>query len=405
MDAKKVKKILMVCHFTQTPDEVGNERFVYIADMLVRSGYDLEVVTTSFSHKKKKQREVTKEQMARLSYQLTLLYEPGYPKNVCLKRFKSHRIFATNVRKYLGEIEKPDLVYCAIPSLKVAKVCAKYCKEKGVKFIVDIQDLWPEAFKLVLRLPIVSGILFAPMTRQANYAYKNADKIVAVSNTYKNRGLKVNKKDDKGLCVFLGTELADFDKKAKSLDVDKPQDEIWIAYAGTLGHSYNLELIFDALNLIADKITKKVVFKVYGDGPYLERFKNYAKTCKIEVDFLGRLEYSEMVANLVRADIAVNPITRGSAGSIINKHGDYAMAGLAVVNTQESKEYRALLEDYNFGINCGVESVNDVANALLELVENDEKRILMGKNSRKLAEEKFDRKTTYQEILKLIEEI
>ena len=83
----------------------------------------------------------------------------------------------------------------------------------------------------------------------------------------------------------------------------KPDDELWIGYAGTLGHSYNIEIVIDALNQIADKLTQKVVFKVLGDGPYLERFKEYAKDCKVQVDFLGRLEYSLMAAYLTHCDI------------------------------------------------------------------------------------------------------
>ncbi len=37
-----------------------------------------------------------------------------------------------------------------MPSLDVAKVAAKYAKENNIRFIIDIQDLWPEAFRMVL---------------------------------------------------------------------------------------------------------------------------------------------------------------------------------------------------------------------------------------------------------------
>ena len=398
----KTKKVLVIAHFAQTPDEVGNDRFTYLADLLVSRNFQVELVTTSFSHKKKAMRDVTKEQYEQLAYQLTMIPESGYPKNVCLRRFRSHHGFGKNLKKYLAQIEKPDIVYCAIPSLDAGKATARYCKKNNIPFIVDIQDLWPEAFKLVFKMPIISDMIFAPMTWSANYAYRQADKVVAVSDTYKNRGLKVNKKDKEGLCVFLGTDLLTFDQKAASHTVEKPDDEIWIGYAGTLGHSYNIEIVIDALNQIADKLTQKVVFKVFGDGPYLERFKEYAKDCKVKVEFFGRLEYSLMTAYLTHCDIAVNPISKGAAQSIINKHGDYAAAGLPVVSTQESKEYRSLVEDYHFGINCGVESTDDVGAALLELITDKEKRDMMGKNARKLAEEKFDRKRAYIQIVELI---
>lgn len=391
------KKIVIVANFCDYGEEKSNNRFNYIAELLVESGFEVELITSTFSHRSKQQRELVEGEDS--SYKTTLIYEPTYQKNVSLTRFRSHKVWANGVAKYLKSAPKADLVYCAIPSLNGPYAVAKYCKKNEIPFVVDIQDLWPEAFKLVLKLPVVSDILFAPMTWRANYVYKAADRILAVSETYKERGLSVNKKDCEGRCVFLGTDLEAFDKKVSSHKIDKPEDELWIGYAGTLGHSYNIEIIISALNLIADQLPQKVVFKVFGDGPYLERFKEFAKDCKVQVDFLGRLEYSLMVSHLTHCDIAVNPISKGAAQSIINKHADYAASGLPVVSTQESAEYRNLVEKYEFGINCGVESVEDVANALLSLISNAEMRETMGRNSRKLAEEKFDRKTSYTSIV------
>ena len=52
-----------------------------------------------------------------------------------------------------------------------------------------------------------------------------------------------------------------------------------------------------------------------------------------------------------------------------------------------------------------MESAKQVAKALQELIENPEKRKQMGANSRLMAEERFDRRNTYQQIAKIIEEI
>jgi glycosyltransferase involved in cell wall biosynthesis len=307
------------------------------------------------------------------------------------------------LKKYLSNIEKPDIVYVAVPSNDAGVAAAEYCKKNNIPMIVDIQDLWPEAFKLVFNIPVVSDIVFAPMAHQANKIYSVADKIVAVSKTYAQRGLQACKKDNEGTVVFLGTELDSFDKSAQSVQIDKSADELWITYVGTLGHSYNIEIVIDAINLLPDHLAKKVVFKVLGDGPLMQRFIEYSANCKARVEFLGRLEYGQMVAYLKKSDIAVNPISKGAAQSIINKHGDYAMAGLPVVSTQESAEYRQLLEDYGCGINCSVDSPQEVANALQLLIENGEKRAEMGESSRRLAEEKFDRKQSYTRIVELIE--
>ena len=123
---------------------------------------------------------------------------------------------------------------------------------------------------------------------------------------------------------------------------------------------------------------------------------------QLPVKFTGRLSYEKMVENLSNCDMAINPIRKGSAGSIINKVGDYAMAGLPVINTQECLEYRNLIDIYNAGINCECENEDQIAKAISQLIESKELRNEMGKGNRKLAEEKFDRAITYKEIVMVI---
>ena len=120
---------------------------------------------------------------------------------------------------------------------------------------------------------------------------------------------------------------------------------------------------------------------------------------------MGRLPYEKMVKILCECDIAVNPIAKGAAQSIINKVGDYAAAGLPVVNTQECEEYRNIVTNYKIGINCENNNSIDMANKIYELYNNVNERKEMGRNNRKLAEEKFDRRKTYIKIVKLIEEM
>lgn len=395
------KDILIIANFTRLPCENGNSRFPYIANLIDSGKYNVELITSTFSHAEKKQRENNNDE--RIKYKITLLKEPGYKKNVSVKRFFSHHIFAINLKKYLKKRPKPDIIYCAIPSLSVGKVVAKYTKKNNIRFIIDIQDLWPEAFKMVLNIPIISNILFYPMKRDADYIYSSADEIVAVSETYCNRALKVNKKVKNGLSVFLGTDLQYFDECAKKNKVEFDDDLVRIAYIGTLGHSYNIPIVIDAIRYLNDKGINNLKFIIMGDGPLKEEFENYAEEKKVDCQFTGRLEYEKMVGLLCSCDIAVNPIKKGSAGSIINKVGDYAAAGLPVINTQENNEYRNLVEEYKIGFNCENNNSNDLAEKINILWNDEKSRKEFGNNNRKLAEKKFNRNRTYNEIVKLME--
>lgn len=378
----------------------NNSRFIYIAKMLAKSSKNnVEIITSDFSHDRKaKFNKIDKIE----GIKITTCHESGYSKNISLKRFISHKELAINIKKYLKTRKKPDVIYVAVPSLSVSKVCAKFCKKNNIKFIIDVQDLWPEAFKMVFNIPVISNLIFYPMKKQVDYIYAKADEIIAVSETYCNRALKVNKKTKKGLSVFLGTDLKYFDECKKNNKIKFDDDVIRIAYIGTLGHSYNIKFVIDAISILNKKGINNIKFIVMGDGPLKKEFEEYAKERNINCEFTGKLKYENMIGLLCSCDIAVNPIKAKSAGSIINKVGDYAAAGLPVINSQESKEYRYLIDENQIGINVENDDSNSMSSAIELMCSDYKKRKEYGNNNRKLAEKKFDRQNTYSKIINVI---
>ena len=157
--------------------------------------------------------------------------------------------------------------------------------------------------------------------------------------------------------------------------------------------------MIDALGIVNDERLKLIVM---GDGPKMDLFREHADNKKINSLFLGRLPYDQMCSVLAACDITVNPITHMAAQSIINKHADYASSGLPVVSTQESSEYRRLVDEYQMGFNCNNEDPEDLADKITTLLNNEDLRKRMGKNARRCAEEKFDRKHTYRALCKAV---
>ncbi len=389
-------RILIIANFV---DNFDTSRFTDLAKMLAQS-HEVELITSDFAHMKKGK----KDKPDVTGYKLTFIHESGYKKNISLKRFISHAKFGKNVKKYLAFIQPPDLIYCAVPSLECCYYAAKYAKKHDIPYVIDVQDLWPEAFQMVFRVPILSTLLFAPFKRKANYIYKSADEIIAVSDTYCRRVLQVNKKTTQSLSVFLGTYLSVFDTNARENAVEKQDpSEFWLAYCGTLGSSYDLRCAMDAIALLQSKGVENIRFKVMGDGPLRSTFEAYAAEKKINAEFFGYMPYPKMCGLLSACDVAINPITHGSAASIINKHGDYAAAGIPVINTQESAEYRSLVESYQMGYNCANGDAEDMASKIELLLKDENLRKSLGEGARKCAEERFDRNRSYKRIVEVLE--
>ena len=401
MVGAKVKDIVIIANFCRDFSETDNGRFMYLCKELSK-GNKVEIITSDFLHVAKTHKDPLAHNWP---FTITFLHEPGYKKNISIQRFRSHNAWGKEVAKYLQKREKPDVVYCAVPSLTAPLEAAKYCEKNHVKYIIDIQDLWPEAFLMVLNIPIVSQVLFAPFKRRADEIYASADEICAVSDRYVQRALSVNKKCAEGHAVFLGTSLETFDNNAVKADAvikKRSDDELWLGYCGSLGASYDIPCVIKALRILKDQSHQVPKFIVMGSGDRKEEFEKCADENGIEAVFLGKLPYDQMCAQLVQCDIVVNPIVKGSAASIINKHADYASSGLPVLNTQDSPEYRELVEVYHMGLNCVNGSAEDLAEKLQVLIGDKNLRIEMGRNARRCAEEKFDRRNSYKELVDTI---
>lgn len=397
-----MKDILIIAQYTQAPGEFENDRFKYLAELMLEdTDLSIEVVTMDFSHHRKEYRHITTEEMDRWPYKMTFLHVTQYKKNVSIKRLFSNGVLAINLKKYFKHRKKPDVVFCAVPSINAAYVASKYCKKNDIKFVIDIQDLWPEAFQMSINIRWISKILFAPMKLMADQIYASADVICAVSQTYIDRALEVNKKATKTYCVFLGTDLDEFDKNATARN-NELGSELKIAYCGTIGRSYDLKCVIDALHLTKGKTILPISFLVMGDGPDLDKIKKYALEKEVRTIFYGRIPYKEMCGILAACDMVVNPIIPGASQSIINKHADYAASGLPVVNTQECEEYRNLVQQYQMGFNCNNNDAADLSKKIVLLSNNSAMRRKMGENARRCAEECFDRKRTYKQLKEAI---
>lgn len=388
--------IVIIANFCAALDKHTNSRFDYIANMFAEEN-SVEMIGSTFSHVSKKKRICD---FSRFSYKVTLIDEPGYQKNISVQRFLSHRIWGKNVMKYIRQRKKPDAVYCAIPSLTVAALVGQYCNKNNIRFVIDIQDLWPESFRMALNIPILSDIAFAPFQYVANKAYAAADGIVAVSQTFADRAKCVNTRTKDCTVVFIGTDLQVFDNNVCTHRIERMDDkELWVAYCGSLSDSYDITCVIDAVKLANNP---KIRLFVMGSGYMKDAFQKYAEKSQINAEFTGYIDYPEMCGLLASCDVTVNPINGKSVASIINKHADYAASGLPVINTQNSQEYRKLIIDYNMGFNCENGNAEELADKLLLLFDNKEIRVDMGRNARQCAEEKFDRRTSYNKIVKCI---
>lgn len=398
-------KIAVITMGVRLNGEKGYTRFRYICEFLTEAGYQVDLITTTFQHWEKAQRDIEKIKKDDYPFGIRFIYEPGYKRNIDLKRVKSHRIAAANLKELLEKEGDYDLIYAEIPPNDVALAAAEYAKKKGIPFVADVNDLWPEAMKMVIDIPVVSDILFYPLQRDAEKVYSLVSGVIGTSDEYRDRPFQNQTRTVPKETVYVGNEISVFDRGAAQNEeaVQKPDGEFWVTYAGTIGTSYDIKTMVLAGGELLRRKRSDIRIKILGNGPMKEELERLAADRKItNVEFVGYAPYDKMAAYLTQSDILVNSFVKKAPQSIVTKIGDYLAAGKAMINTCMSPEFRAKVEQDGFGINIEPEDAEILADAVEKLYREEAARLEMGKKARQTAEEQFDRPKSYQKIERLI---
>lgn len=380
-------KTIFVSAFTNL--QVSNSRMFTIFTQI--DGKKM-VVTTDFNHGKKRYYEADE---AEHPNQITL-HVPGYKKNLSVKRIWSHLMFARQLKKYLNSLEeKPSVIYCTMPTSSSAYVCAKYCKHHGIKFVIDVIDLWPDSLLPLVKGKAVIKVLLYPWTYLTRYAYQSANVIMGESVKYANEAKKYNQKADV-YPIYLGVDMQIVNKvKAEEpVLLEKPEDEVWIAYAGSLGVSYDFNALLDAVKSIHGCYKYKLWF--VGDGVRHNEIETYIKSNGLNAEITGFLSYDQLLGYLSYCDIAINIFRKNTKVVYSYKFNDYVAMNCFVLNSLEG-ETAQMVDEYRIGRNFNF-SDSPLSEVLEDTLKNWDEYRKRNDNCKRLVEEKLDKEKIYSVV-------
>ncbi|HGN6844869.1 TPA: glycosyltransferase [Neisseria gonorrhoeae] len=382
--------ITIAAPYCSLPSEPHFNRFWYLAELLSQS-HDVLLITSNFKHYDKSfRRPEDAEAASQGRLKVILLEESGYSKNVSLGRVTSHHRFVKHFEKWLENCRpgEQDVVYSAYPLIATNLLLGKHKARLGYKLIVDVQDVWPESFSSVV--PFLKKVphKLLPFASRANRAYRYADALVAVSQTYLDRAKEANP-NVPGEVVYIG---ADFAAIAPPRFRSKT---VRFFYLGTLSYNYDVETVCKGVRKLLDD-GENVELHIMGGGPDLDRLKQYA--CD-GIKFYGYIPYAEMMSVAKGCDIAVNAIRSYSMASITNKLSDYMALQKPILNSQVHDEVAEVLtllphENYRSGdVDGFVRAAKDILKRKNDPVQSEE------------IVRRFKRDVAYQKIVNLIERL
>lgn len=283
-----------------------------------------------------------------------------YRRNISVGRILYERSFAAGFAANAGSLPRPDAIVLADPSLFFAGLVTAYARRHGVPVIVDVLDLWPELFEMLLprRVRAIAGLLLAPLYARRDRLVEHAAAVVAVTGDYLAQ-VRHRVSPKVAEVIYLGVDAASFLPPAPAPGAGGPLELI---YAGTLGDAYDMPALIEAIGRLA-RDACPIHLTIAGDGPRRADIIALATRFPACVTFMGKVEADALPTLYARAHVGLATYSAGSTVSMPVKLFDYMAAGLATIGSMQG-EAGALLHQ---GIGRSYQAGS--ADALVDAIE------------------------------------
>jgi glycosyltransferase involved in cell wall biosynthesis len=393
------------------PEQEG--RYATLARLLVARGHRVRWWTSNFSHRFK--RTVDQGTIAQACHASGIEVEftpaPPYFRNVGLRRVWSNGLLASRFREAARRSpEKPDVLVVSSPPPVLAAVAVDVARRFNAKSVIDVQDLWPDAFTSLapraLR-PLLGPVIWA-LRGNVRRAARGCDAIVGVADAYVQNLFRETNATKRIATIPLGVDLAAFDAAAvqgRCERFTKPAGAVWLAYTGSLNRNYDFLTILRAAAKIGSRLGTGLRFFITSRGELAERAQAYVRAQQLSnVTLTGFLEFETWAYLLSQCDAGFNASFPEVMIFLPNKIFYYLAAGAVVLNTIPGQCSR-IVRDAGCGLDYAAGDVDSCAAAIERLVHDVSGRQAMQKAARRLAETTYDRAILFPKYAELIERL
>lgn len=378
--------ILYIHQYFKTPSEPGGTRSYWVAQKLIKEGYNVTMLTTSSSIDRKVVRKYVD------GINVIYLKVPYNQKMSIFKRLVSFLNFMLKSSFYLLKEKKIDLVIATSTPLTIGFPALVLKKLKRIPYIFEVRDLWPE-------VPIQMGALRNKFIRNLAIAfektiYKNAKHIVTLSPGME-RGVLKYEEQDKVSMIPNMAKIDEFYPRNKNVELIEKlglqKDSFKLIHFGALGIANGIDTIIESARLLKEDKTIEFIF--IGGGSAEDIMKAKCKKNRLNnVHFLGRYAMQETSEIVNFCDVSVVsfldlPILYTNSP---NKLFDSLSAGKPII-VNSAGWTKDLVESYECGFYVNPSNPNDLVEKIKLLQQDVIKLKMFGENSRKLAENKYDK--------------
>jgi len=406
--------IWLVNPFDDIPGEgLPAMRYWSLARVLAARGHDVTWWSATWSHRRKAIRSQPLSIRDDEGFSLRLVAVRPYEKNVSFARIGSHRDFGRSFERLAcesiaaGQIERPDVIVASLPPLEGPEAALRLGRRLDAVVVVDVQDLWPETFARLVPGPAFLRSLVAPwilggMRNRRRAILGAAGAVSATAASHLDAiAAEIPAATPRHVCP-LGAYPQEFSETPRG-EARVPQADgeaaapaaLECVYSGSLEAGQDLDAIVAAARRLA---SENVAARIHiaGTGtlePMIQRAAaGLTGSCRlVHHGLLGRRDYVRLLS---ACDVGLVCVRPESQVVLPNKAGDYAAAGLALVNSLPG-ELERLIDRYGAGLAYTAGDSASLARAIASLASDRRRLAGLRRAARQMAAAEFDRERLY----------
>lgn len=334
------------------------------------------------------------------------LFKEG--KNPLIRAFRYVLVIGKLFNRALFDKDAKDCDVMFIPSTPpiMGMMAARIKKRRKVPFVYNLQDIFPDSL-VGTGMTHKGSLLWKIGRRIENFTYRNADKIIVISQDFK-RNIKAKGVPEEKIEVVYN--WVDQNATVPVKDEDNElfeefgvgRDKFRVVYAGNLGNAQNIEIIVEAAKRLKDN--GSIEFVIFGTGGLEDEIKVTKEKEQLDNLKILPLQPYERVAKVYGlGNVCIVACKAGLGGAAMpSKTWSIMSAGRAVLANFDEGELKEILENNHCGVFTKADDLDGFVGAIEELSQHPECCAEMGVNGRKFILENLTREVGTRKYVDVI---
>ncbi len=352
------------------------------ATTLQQAGYAVSIICPTGKGYEARREELESVQLYRYRLPLEGAGAFGYALEYSLALFwqfvLTWRIFFTRGFDAIHACNPPDNIF----------LIGAFFKLFGKKFVFDHHDINPELYEAKFGR---RDFFYRVMLAWERWTFRTADISIATNDSYKSIAIERGRMPAERVFVVRSGPKLDRLKILPPVPSLKKGRKFLVGYVGVMGKQEGIDYLLRAVRrIVFDLKRQDVHFGLVGGGTSLEELQAYAVELGVQnhVTFTGRVPDQALLEMLNTADVCVNPDVANDMNdkSTMNKIMEYMALAKPIVqfNLGEGR-YSA----QQASLYAARNDADDLADKIVELLDDPEKRRRMGEFGRRRVEQEL----------------